>query len=840
MPKAEPHGNAKSDQAFHPTWPSVIVRMKSQSQQFGPKETVSCVSQEAGGIVGAAAPGKLPRNEHQVSNLRHSQKQPSDSSNDELFVVMSQCKSKDVTAHFIRDVKAGPDPALVIATDQQLNDLVKFCTSPDEFTVITVDPTFNLGDFEVTPITYRHLFLQSERTGKSPVFVGPMLIHYRKDFATFLYFASTLVGLRRDLERLQAFGTDGEKALIDAFSHEFGFAIHLLCAIHLRRNVKQHMQSCNFPDEHRRQTLDDIFGAKRGSVYLEGLIDAKSTEEFDSNLAALKLVWDDREASQPGYTPGFHEWFATNKAEDLKSCAIRPIREAAGLGSPPEMFTTNASEAVNSVLKSKVDYRRSELHKFVEKMQCLVDEQEKELERAVCRRGKYRFRPAYQHLEVEEVHWFNMTPEMRRKHLQKVHGTTLAYDTMASPALTPCEQQCGTSSSDGKRRKNTDVTERATSIVCNSPSCHSEESDRSALSVEVTSFAHTVKTPEPVLQGIWKKAAELVTNPCKMSLAPGCSPLARMVESTSGNKPHLVSPGKGGKFTCDGECPNYKSFAICSHVIAVAEVNCMLKEFISQFQKSKKVPNLSALAKTGLPKGRGRKGGEPARKRRKLPTPETRVALNPTSSHSEDPCCSFSYHGSIPQPQAQVSLSSPPPMLPSAPPPSGLPPLHIPCHSPQSVPPFASPGPPPPLQFQSSPPPLQFQSGPLPRVPAHNVTTLINSGNASTHVVVPQSVKQVSQMAYPYEKPGCKGKYVKPALPPFNLCIQHEEWRQISFGSSPAPSSVFSNAYYHPSLHCLSVNWPGFRGEHLVIPERIKSALTQEHWRILEELRVYP
>lgn len=80
--------------------------------------------------------GHMPKAE-QVSNLRHSQKQPSDSSNDELLTVMSQCKSKDVTAHFIRDVKAGPDPALVIATDQ--HDLVKFCTSPDEFTVITVD-----------------------------------------------------------------------------------------------------------------------------------------------------------------------------------------------------------------------------------------------------------------------------------------------------------------------------------------------------------------------------------------------------------------------------------------------------------------------------------------------------------------------------------------------------------------------------------------------------------------------------------------------------------------------------------------------------------------------------
>ena len=89
----------------------------------------------------------------------------SDSSNDELFVVMSQCKSIDMTAHFIRDVKAGPDPALVLATDQQLNDVVKFFTSPDEFTVITVDPTFNLGDFDVTPLTYPY----SQSVQESPL-----------------------------------------------------------------------------------------------------------------------------------------------------------------------------------------------------------------------------------------------------------------------------------------------------------------------------------------------------------------------------------------------------------------------------------------------------------------------------------------------------------------------------------------------------------------------------------------------------------------------------------------------------------------------------------------------
>jgi len=92
----------------------------------------------------------------------------------------------------------------------------------------------------------------------------------------------------------------------------------------------------------------------------------------------------------------------------LKCSAIRPVREEAGLGNPPEMFTTNASESLNAVIKSKVDYQKNELNKFIEKMRCLVDDQQKEVERAVCRRGKYTFRSNYQFLEVKMNRWFTI------------------------------------------------------------------------------------------------------------------------------------------------------------------------------------------------------------------------------------------------------------------------------------------------------------------------------------------------------------------------------------------------------------------------------------------------
>ena len=61
-----------------------------------------------------------------------------------------------------------PEPAIVLADDQYLADLQHFCTSSLDFGVLTVDPTFSLGDFNVTPITYRHLTLETRRGGQTP------------------------------------------------------------------------------------------------------------------------------------------------------------------------------------------------------------------------------------------------------------------------------------------------------------------------------------------------------------------------------------------------------------------------------------------------------------------------------------------------------------------------------------------------------------------------------------------------------------------------------------------------------------------------------------------------
>ena len=107
---------------------------------------------------------------------------------------MQRAHTLDPAHKFVRDVKTAPEPTVLLAEDHQLRDLLRSCTSPFDFSIITIEPTFSLGEFDVTPLTYRNLLLESKRTNQPPVFLGPVLVHYRKTFATYLLFASALIG----------------------------------------------------------------------------------------------------------------------------------------------------------------------------------------------------------------------------------------------------------------------------------------------------------------------------------------------------------------------------------------------------------------------------------------------------------------------------------------------------------------------------------------------------------------------------------------------------------------------------------------------------------------------
>lgn len=171
---------------------------------------------------------------------------------------------------------------------------------------------------------------------------------------------------------------------------------------------------------------------------------------------------------------------------------------------------------------------------FVGKLKEIIDEQEREVERAVIGRGKY----AFNELKVSEVTWFKMSKGEREAHLRKVSSGIASTSSFPSSLPVDCE---------------------------------------------------AVALPLPVLEGIRQKAEELLSLPNNISPAPGHPPEARMVASRSGKRPHLVvSAGKSGQFKCDSECLHFKSVGLCSHTVAVAHANNSLQQFIAWFVKAKK------------------------------------------------------------------------------------------------------------------------------------------------------------------------------------------------------------------------------------------------------------
>jgi len=176
--KVLPHGNVRHhSDSYIRTQPSTIQKIKDKQSSgiSAPKTVVADITKEEGGIAECRSSSCLPRNRHQVSNARANS---SKHNHDLLYAVMEMCmKSKCEGEKFVQCVQAAPEPSCVLALEQQLFDIERFCTCEDEFTVLGFDPTFNCGKFMVTVTAYKHLMLERSLDGTAPTFLGPMLVH---------------------------------------------------------------------------------------------------------------------------------------------------------------------------------------------------------------------------------------------------------------------------------------------------------------------------------------------------------------------------------------------------------------------------------------------------------------------------------------------------------------------------------------------------------------------------------------------------------------------------------------------------------------------------------------
>ena len=146
---------------------------------------------------------------------------------------------------FTRECRVHPDFLVVLASDRQLAELVQFCTDPQEFSIFCADPTFNIfeDNISLTMTTYRNLKLENKAKNQLPVFIGLYLMHQHKDWKTYSRFSKFFNYRKMEIDALLACGTDDEKALIDEFQQNFGFATCLRCFILFIGNIKTELKN---------------------------------------------------------------------------------------------------------------------------------------------------------------------------------------------------------------------------------------------------------------------------------------------------------------------------------------------------------------------------------------------------------------------------------------------------------------------------------------------------------------------------------------------------------------------------------------------------------------------
>ena len=164
--------------------------------------------------------------------------------------------------------------------------------------------------------------------------LGPILVHQSTNFSAYNYFASTLIGLRPALCRVLAFRSDGDKALTEAFTHNFPYVVQLRCFIHFQRNIEEKLKSLRFYSTVAQEFLSDISGKQIRNTYQEGLVDSFSHDDFDRHLSEIKSIWNAHESaiSSREDSSSFCDSFSKYQSEIVKYHMRKDPRESVGLG----------------------------------------------------------------------------------------------------------------------------------------------------------------------------------------------------------------------------------------------------------------------------------------------------------------------------------------------------------------------------------------------------------------------------------------------------------------------------------------------------------------------------
>ena len=340
------------------------------------KEIFFKLGDEAGGFEGERSRNDISISLDQIYDISRKSKNETDELLEILDIAASQRNSPNA---FVWDVPYGDDFSTFLASNQELQNIKRFCLDSC-WSILGVDPTFNICDYNVTVTTYKHPLLVDKTTNHHPVMIGPSIIHSNKTFESYFSLSSNIVRLEPSLQNFKVFRIDGEVNVYRSMQASISNAEHLLCFIHAKDNI---VKKCASLGIERKIYISEIFGVKVGETKIKGLLDCTSKKDFEKQYQKLKKILETRPNGDK-----FVSYIERNKIQHFRDNMLAKVREKCGLGSPPKVNNQNANEAINSLIKRAKGPGKLTLKETIQLLQKEVRGQEENAKLALLGKGK--------------------------------------------------------------------------------------------------------------------------------------------------------------------------------------------------------------------------------------------------------------------------------------------------------------------------------------------------------------------------------------------------------------------------------------------------------------------
>ena len=425
------HGNSKkNNQPFYRTEPETLKSIDQfiADKKHSPRQIFRHMVHQQGGAVGVSSIDCIPRNLEQIYN-----KSSKPQGKDDVFAIIEICKNETSKPNtFIYKVEASPSLNIVIGYDHMFQDIGRFCTDVRNHCVLSIDTTFGCGDFYITPLCYQNLILCHGRTSVSPIQMGPVLLHHKKDTDAFSFLFAKVIDKVASAKSIICVGRDDDQAIKVAISRHFPNVHQVICRKHVEDCLRHHLSELNIKKGTLLHTfIKDIFGTLTDF----GLADHANPEAFVNALSSIKPKWDNMEEDHTGKPPKFHQWFVRYHRKQFQQFFLANVHHNAGLGF--QYYFNNISESLNSLIRieEKTDRSIRDIPNFINNtLRTIADEQRVNAQLAVFGQGPYRLKNEFKHLFVPGHEWSNMSEERRARHLNNLYtlvpGTVFTHTDM--------------------------------------------------------------------------------------------------------------------------------------------------------------------------------------------------------------------------------------------------------------------------------------------------------------------------------------------------------------------------------------------------------------------------